>query len=180
MHHVAIAGAGELGGAIAHLLARRDIARAITLIDDAGRVAAGTALDIAQAAPIEGFATRLTGSTDLSTTAGAAVVVIAERGAGGEEDALMQLRRVTQVASGAVILCAGASARELIDRGVRELKIPRARLFGSAPEALRAARARSPRSPSTDRRATSRSPSSACRRITSSCRGKMRPSAALR
>jgi len=136
MHHVAIAGAGELGGAIAHLLARRDIARAITLIDDAGRVAAGTALDIAQAAPIEGFATRLTGSTDLSTTAGAAVVVIAERGAGGEEDALMQLRRVTQVASGAVILCAGASARELIDRGVRELKIPRARLFGSAPEAL--------------------------------------------
>jgi len=136
MHQVAIVGAGELGGAIAHLLARRDIVRAIALVDEAGRVAAGQALDIAQAAPIEGFATQLTGSTDLSTVAGAAVVVIADRVAGGEEDALTRLRHVTQFASSAVILCAGATARELVDRGVRELKIPRARLFGSAPDAL--------------------------------------------
>src|SRR5436309_10214556 len=118
MHQVAIVGAGELGGAIAHLLARRDIVRAIALVDEAGRVAAGKALDIAQAAPIEGFATQLTGSTDLSTVAGAAVVVIADRVAGGEEDALTRLRHVTQFASSAVILCAGATARELVDRGV--------------------------------------------------------------
>ncbi|OLC42891.1 MAG: hypothetical protein AUH43_21580 [Acidobacteria bacterium 13_1_40CM_65_14] len=139
MHSVAIVGAGELGGTIAHALARHDAVRAITLIDESGRVAAGKALDIAQAAPVEGFATELTGTTDLSNAASAAVVVIADRVTGGEwqgEDALMLLKRLTQTASSAVIVCAGASARELVDRGVRELKMSRARLFGSAPEAL--------------------------------------------
>jgi len=139
MRSAAIVGAGELGGTIAHALARRDLVRAITLVDDAGRVAAGKALDIAQAAPIEGFATELIGSTDFSSVAGAAVVVIADRVDGGEwqgEDALMLLRRVSQVAAPAVIVCAGASAREIVDRGVREVKIARTRLFGSAPEAL--------------------------------------------
>jgi len=139
MHSVAIVGAGELGGTIAHALARRDAVGAITLVDETGRVAAGKALDIAQAAPVEGFATELTGTTDLSNAAGAAVVVIADRVMGGEwqgEDALMLLKRLTQTASRAVIVCAGASARELVDRGVRELKMSRARLFGSAPEAL--------------------------------------------
>jgi len=140
--HAAIVGAGELGGAIAHLLARRDVAGAITLIDETGRVASGKALDIAQAAPIEGFATQLTGSTDFSSAAGAAVVVIAERVSGGEwqgagtEDGLLLLKRLAQTAPGAAIVCAGASARELVDRGVRELKMSRTRLFGSAPEAL--------------------------------------------
>jgi len=141
MHSVAIVGAGELGGTIAHALARRDVVRAITLVDETGRVAAGKALDIAQAAPVEGFSTQLTGTSDLSNAAGAAVVVIADRVAGGEwegEDALMLLRRLTQTASRAVIVCAGASARDLVDRGVRELKMARARLFGSAPEALAA------------------------------------------
>ena len=139
MHSVAIIGAGELGGAIAHALARRDVVRAITVVDETGRVAAGKALDIAQAAPVEGFATQLTGTTDLSNAAGAEVVVIADRVAGGEwqgEDALMLLTRLTQTSSKAVTLCAGWSARELVDRGVRELKMSRARLFGSAPEAL--------------------------------------------
>jgi malate dehydrogenase len=139
MHSVAIVGAGELGGTIAHALARHDAVRAITLVDETGRVAAGKALDIGQAAPVEGFATELTGTTDLSHAASAAVIVIADRVTGGEwqgEDALMLLRRLTQTASSAVIVCAGASARELVDRGVRELKMSRARLFGSAPEAL--------------------------------------------
>jgi len=142
MHTVAIIGAGELGGALAHVLARRDAIGEIRLIDEAGRVAAGKALDIAQAAPIERFATQVSGSTDISTAAGAATVVIADRMGGGEwsgEDGLMLMRRLLQMASGAILLCAGASQRELVERGVRELGISRTRLFGSAPEALVAA-----------------------------------------
>ena len=70
MQEVAIIGAGELGGAVAHVLARRDL----VAIDHArsttrARVAAGKALDIAQAAPVEGFATQLSGATDVSTAA---------------------------------------------------------------------------------------------------------------
>ncbi|PYR23187.1 MAG: hypothetical protein DMF98_19000 [Acidobacteria bacterium] len=143
MREVAIIGAGELGGAAAHLLARRNLARTVTLIDDSGRVAAGKALDIAQAAPLEAFSTGLAGTTDLSRASGASVVVVADRfGARGEwqgEEALMLLNRLTQFARHAVIVCAGAAHRELIDAGVRELKIPRTRLFGTAPEALAAA-----------------------------------------
>ena len=50
MREVAIVGAGELGGLTAHALARRNAAGLIRLIDDAGRVAEGKALDISQAA----------------------------------------------------------------------------------------------------------------------------------
>jgi malate dehydrogenase len=142
MHDVAIIGAGELGGLLAHVLARRDATAQIRLIDDSGHVAAGKALDITQSAPIEQFATRVSGSTDVSAAAGAAIIVLADRVNGGEwqgEDGLALLKRLTRLASGAVLLCAGTSCRELIERGARELHLPRARLLGSAPEALAAA-----------------------------------------
>src|SRR2546423_11335176 len=78
MREVAIVGAGELGGLVAHALARRNSAGLIRLIDDSGRVAEGKALDISQAAPVEGFATAIAGSTGLSAAAGADIVVIAD------------------------------------------------------------------------------------------------------
>jgi malate dehydrogenase len=139
MHDVAIIGAGELGGAVAHVLARRNLVRAIRLIDEKGRVAEGKALDIAQSAPVEGFATQLSGSTDVSTAAGAAVVIIADRMGAGEwqgDEGWLLLKRLMQTTSGAVIVCAGASQRELVDRGVHELRFRREYLFGSAPEAF--------------------------------------------
>lgn len=139
MNSVAIIGAGELGGAVAHLLARRDIARHVTLVDESGRVAAGKALDIAQAAPVEGFATQLSGSTDIASGAGAPVIVLAEAVKGGEwqGDAGFQLlQRIAASSPAATIVCAGAHQRELLERGVVELKIPRERLLGTAPEAL--------------------------------------------
>jgi malate dehydrogenase len=142
MRASAIIGAGELGGALAHVLARRDLASTIRLIDETGHVAEGKALDIMQAAPIEGFATEVSGSTDLTTVAGAALIVLADRSGGSEwqgEDGLLLLKRLSQLGAGSVVLCAGASQRELIERGVRELRFARERLFGSAPEALAAA-----------------------------------------
>jgi len=141
MCEVGIIGAGELGGAVAHLLARRDFARTITLVDESGRVAAGKALDIAQAAPVEGFATQVSGTTDVSAAAGADVIVVAEAVNGGEwqgDAGLALLRRLGASAPRAVIVCAGGEARELVDRGVRELKLSRTRLVGTAPEALAA------------------------------------------
>src|SRR5580692_7593109 len=70
MDDVAIVGAGELGGELAHALARRNAARLIRLIDEAGRVAEGKALDILEGAPIEAFTAELSGSTDVTTAAG--------------------------------------------------------------------------------------------------------------
>ena len=142
MSEVAIIGAGELGGGLAHVLARRDAVGSIRLIDDAGRVAEGKALDIAEAAPIEGFATVLAGSTDLMDAAGARVFVLADRAGspeGPEDEALLFLKRIEQLSPRALVVCAGAGQRTIVERGVRELHIERRRLLGSAPEALTAA-----------------------------------------
>jgi malate dehydrogenase len=141
MSDVAIFGAGELGGALAHLLARQNVVRAIRLVDAAGRIAAGKALDIAQAGPIEGHATEVEGSTDVMAAAGATVVVIADGAGQGDQgdDPLVLVRSAVQVSSNAIVICAGSSHLGLVDRGVSELRIPRTRIFGSAPEAMIAA-----------------------------------------
>src|SRR5580765_4968658 len=139
MHRVAIIGAGELGGLLAHALARRDVVSDVVLVDDNERAAQGKALDIAQAAPVEGFAARLSGTADIAHAAGATIVAIADPyGASAltGEPALQLLKRLRGFAARAVIVGADASHRELIERGVRELHVPRARLIGSAPEEL--------------------------------------------
>ncbi len=140
MSDVAIIGAGELGGAIAHLLARRNIVRAIRLVDEAGRVAAGKALDITQAAPIEGHATEVEGSADTIAAAGAAIVVVADRASrDAQDDALIRLATIARGNTEAGVVCAGSGHGELVDRASRELRIPRTRIFGTAPEALTSA-----------------------------------------
>jgi malate dehydrogenase len=137
MIDVAILGAGELGGSLAHVLARREIVRRIQLIDPAGQVAAGKALDIMQTGPIERFTTPLHGTTDISRIAGAHLVVIADQARPTPDaDDLLPLTRISQLASRALVLCAGANGRTLVERGVRELGYRRERLLGSAPEAL--------------------------------------------
>jgi malate dehydrogenase len=141
MDRVVVLGAGELGGLLAHALARRAIAHDVHLVDDHGRVAEGKALDIMQAAPVEGFSAQVTGSSDTSLAAGATAVVIADTFRDGEwegENALALLARLRDDAPRSLVVCAGASQRVLVERGVRELHVPRARLIGSAPEALAA------------------------------------------
>lgn len=139
MREVAILGAGALGGSLAHRLARRGVVSKIRLLDEAGQIAAGTALDIMEASPLEQFTTTVSGSSDLAMMASASIVVIADGADGGEwqgEEGLLLLRSIARLAASSVVLCAGASQRELVERGVREVQIGRTRLFGSAPEAL--------------------------------------------
>jgi malate dehydrogenase len=112
------------------------------LIDEVGRVAEGKALDLTQAAAVEGFATEITGATEFSAASDADVIVLADRIGAGEwngDDGLLVLKRLTRLVPGAVVICAGVSQRELIERGVGELHVARDRLFGSAPEALASA-----------------------------------------
>lgn len=139
MIDVAIVGAGELGGLVASLLASRDIARTVHLIDETGQVAAGKALDIMQAGPILASATRVTGGTRLTDAAGAAVTLIADCAARGEwqgDEGLALLKRIAFGASGGLVVCVGAAQRDLVERGVREAGFDRMRLFGTAPEAM--------------------------------------------
>jgi malate dehydrogenase len=110
-------------------------------VDESGSVAAGKALDIMQAGAVESFATRVAGAADLVAVTTAPIVVLADRWSTGEwqgEEGLGLLKRVSRAVT-QLIVAAGAEQQEIVERGVRELKIDRRRILGSAPEALAAA-----------------------------------------
>ena len=74
---VTVVGAGNVGATCADVLAVRNFVDEIVILDIKEGVAEGKALDIWQTAPIRGFNTRLTGSTnDYSKPAGSDVVVV--------------------------------------------------------------------------------------------------------
>jgi malate/lactate dehydrogenase len=142
-----IVGGGDLGGALALHLAAADIAARVVLVDAAASVAAGKALDIRQAAPVDRYHTILEGTADESRALAADAVVLADRFGAGEpgtgewqSDAGVGLvQRIAHLNPRALILCAGARQLDVIERSVREIGLPRQRIIGSAPEALRAA-----------------------------------------
>ena len=138
MQTIAILGAGDLGGAVARALACLDLVPRITIVDAAGAVAAGKALDIRQSGPVEGFDTRLDGTDDPSKASGAAVVVLADQHGAGEwagEAGLQMLRRAHETSPRAPIVAAGAGQLGLLRLGASECRIPSRRLLGSAPVA---------------------------------------------
>jgi malate/lactate dehydrogenase len=143
MGFIAIVGSGALGGAVAHALALRDRMAEVRLIDPAGQVARGKALDIQQSSPIDSFSTKMTAADSIDAAVGADVVVVADAAEGNVEHAgepgLGLLRHLVRAGSRAPIVCAGASQRELIARAVTELHLPRGRVLGSAPMALESA-----------------------------------------
>ena len=143
MPFVAIIGAGPLGGALAHTLAARDRVREVRLIDDDERIAAGKALDIRQASPVENFSTRVVAAGTLGAAAGAAAIVIADAASGrGEhsgESGLALLRQLAAIENRTPVVCAGGGQRDLIARGVGELRMAPSRILGSAPFALESA-----------------------------------------
>jgi malate dehydrogenase len=139
MEEVAIIGAGELGGEIAHVIARRDLVARVRLVDGSASIAAGKALDIMQAAPIAAFATIVTSAADVTSAAGASVVIVADQAGGAEgtaDDGFVLMKQLAAGAGRAVIVCAGAGQRTLIERAVIDAGLPRRRVVGSAPEAL--------------------------------------------
>jgi malate dehydrogenase len=144
MSTVCIIGAGELGGALAHALARSERVSRVLLIDGAGAAAAGKALDIQQSGAIDGFHVRLEGTDDLTRATGCAVCVVADRfGKTSVEwqgdEGLGMLTRLAPYAGEAPIVFAGAGQAGLLLSAAREVHLKRERLVGSAPEALVAA-----------------------------------------
>ena len=141
MTTAAIIGAGDIGGAAAHALARRESASRIWLVDDAGAAAAGKALDIQQSGAIEGFGTELGGTADISSIIGCDVCIVADRfGPASPEwqgdEALAHLVRVIATIPGIPIVFAGATQATVIARLAREAGAAPSLLVGSSPEAF--------------------------------------------
>ncbi len=143
MSVIAIVGAGTLGGTLAQTLAVRGLCHEIRLLDAASDVAAGKALDIRQAGPIDRFDTRLAADRPPAGLADADVVVLAgpvtPDAEWDDEAGLAQLQQVAAANQQAPVICAGAGHCRLVARGVSDAALHPRRLIGSAPEALRAA-----------------------------------------
>jgi malate dehydrogenase len=144
MATVAIIGAGDIGGACAQALASRGHVSHILVIDPAAKAASGKALDIRQAGAIGGFHAQLDGTDDWSRATGSDVCVIADRLAPGSpewqgEDGLSMIRQLAPSLADGPLVFAGVMQGELIAASVREARVSRRRVIGSAPEALAAA-----------------------------------------
>jgi malate dehydrogenase len=144
MTTVAILGAGDTGAATAAALARLQCVQRIVIIDTAASAAAGKALDIQQAGAIAGLDTGLMGTDDVSRVTGCAVCVVADRFGHPSlewdaEEGLAFVGRLVPLLGEAPLVFAGTKQTSLMAAASRELGIPRSRVSGAAPEAVRSA-----------------------------------------
>jgi malate dehydrogenase len=72
---IALIGAGQIGGTLAHLLALKELGD-VVLFDIAEGTPQGKALDLAQSGPVEGFDAALSGTNSYADLAGADVCIV--------------------------------------------------------------------------------------------------------
>ena len=101
---ITLIGAGQIGGALAHLIALKDLGD-VVLFDVAEGIAKGKALDIAQSSPVDGFNINLSGTDNYEDTKNSDVIIITAgvpRKPGMTRDDLLgiNLKIIKQVAEG--------------------------------------------------------------------------------
>jgi malate dehydrogenase len=72
---IALIGAGQIGGTLAHLVGLKELGDVI-LFDIMEGVPQGKSLDLAQSSPVDGFDTRFTGANSYEALEGAAVCIV--------------------------------------------------------------------------------------------------------
>ena len=72
---IALIGAGNIGGTLAHLVGLKDLGD-VVLFDIADGIPQGKALDIAQSSPVEGFDSKLVGTKGYAGIKGADVIIV--------------------------------------------------------------------------------------------------------
>lgn len=72
---IALIGAGNIGGTLAHLAAAKELGD-VVLLDVAEGIPQGKALDLSQCGPVEGFDSAVSGSNDYAAIEGADVIIV--------------------------------------------------------------------------------------------------------
>ncbi|MXP25904.1 malate dehydrogenase [Altererythrobacter indicus] len=72
---IALIGAGNIGGTLAHLAAQKELGD-VVLFDIAEGIPQGKALDLSQCGPVQGFDAKVTGTNDYADIAGADVIIV--------------------------------------------------------------------------------------------------------
>jgi malate dehydrogenase len=138
-----VGGAGNVGATVARAIAVKELAD-VVLVDIADQKAAGIALDIYEACPIDGSDVRLVGGGDYAATANSDVVVITSgvpRKPGMSRDDLLQINyKIMQAVTAEVvryspscIIVPVANPLDAMSQAVYRLsKFPRERVIGMA------------------------------------------------
>jgi malate dehydrogenase len=138
-----VGGAGNVGATVARAIAVKELAD-VVIVDIAAEKAAGIALDIYEACPIDGSDTRLVGGSDYAATANSDVVVITSgvpRKPGMSRDDLLQVNyKIMQAVTAEVvkyspncILVPVANPLDAMSQAVFRLSgFPRERVIGMA------------------------------------------------
>ena len=74
-HKIALIGAGQIGGTLAHLVALKELGD-VVLFDIAEGIPQGKALDLAESGAVEGFNAHLRGANDYADIAGSDVIIV--------------------------------------------------------------------------------------------------------
>ncbi len=74
-HKIALIGAGQIGGTLAHLVALKELGD-VVLFDIAEGIPQGKALDLAESGAVEGFNAQLRGANDYADIAGSDVIIV--------------------------------------------------------------------------------------------------------
>src|SRR5688572_30120479 len=101
---IALIGAGQIGGTLAHLAAMKELGDVI-LFDIVDGTPQGKALDLSQSAPVEGYNSTIKGTSEYKDIAGADVVIVTSgvaRKPGMSRDDLLEinLKVMEQVGAG--------------------------------------------------------------------------------
>lgn len=138
-------GAGAVGGEVAQQLGARRLGVPVVLVDARRGVAEGKALDLRQSAPVDGSASDVSGTDDVTVLRDAALIVMADEATArthetpADATVLPRLQLIARQASRGAVLVATPDADLVIARAVAECGLTASRLAGSAPEALRGA-----------------------------------------
>jgi len=73
---ITVVGAGHVGATCSQLIALKELAREVILVDIAEGIPQGKGLDQWESAPIEGFDARVSGSNDYESSAGADIFIV--------------------------------------------------------------------------------------------------------
>ena len=140
---IALIGAGNIGGTLALLAGLKELGD-IVLFDIAEGIPQGKALDIAEAAPIEGFDAHVTGANDYAALSGADVEIVTAgvaRKPGMSRDDLVGINTkvMTQVGEGikqncpdAFVICITNPLDAMVGVLQRASGLPAARVVGMA------------------------------------------------
>ena len=73
---ITVVGAGHVGATCSQLLSQKELAKEVILVDIADGIPQGKGLDQWESAPIEGFDSRVFGSNDYESSAGADIFIV--------------------------------------------------------------------------------------------------------